>query len=278
MRNNDHIGKRIRKIREENNITRKELSERTYISEETIRRIEKEDNDPRISTLNSICRYLNVDLEYLLNEDKENNLKLIEYRKKIKYLLRSGDIRKAYLLVENLENLGLLENQINASKHYYKGIINLNDNLNLQGSLNEFYKAFKYIYPNFTLENYKEFSYNNFSLKILLGLAISELRLGRIKLFGLLISYIFDNVDLSNEDYHIYAYYLALYYYKKGNFLTSLSICNISILKSTYINKLFFLNMIYSLKGLVLYELKYYKLAQTNFKKALLLAEISGCI
>ena len=66
-----HIGKKLRKLREEKNITRKELAEKTYISEETIRRIEKEENDPRISTLYSLYENLDVDLQLLFNENKK---------------------------------------------------------------------------------------------------------------------------------------------------------------------------------------------------------------
>lgn len=77
-----HIGKKLRKLREEKNITRKELAEKTYISEETIRRIEKEENDPRISTLYSLCENLDVDLQLLFNENKKNCDRIIEIRKK----------------------------------------------------------------------------------------------------------------------------------------------------------------------------------------------------
>lgn len=51
--NNDYsfIGTDLRKIRESKGISRKEIAEKMYISEETIRRIEKGDNDPRLSTL-----------------------------------------------------------------------------------------------------------------------------------------------------------------------------------------------------------------------------------
>ena len=44
------MGSDLRKIREAKGITRKEISEEMNTSEETIRRIEKGENDPRLST------------------------------------------------------------------------------------------------------------------------------------------------------------------------------------------------------------------------------------
>ncbi|WP_394022680.1 helix-turn-helix domain-containing protein [Anaerococcus martiniensis] len=62
------IGSDIRKIREAKGITRKEIAENMYVSEETIRRIEKGENDPRISTLVPICNYIGIDIKDLIND------------------------------------------------------------------------------------------------------------------------------------------------------------------------------------------------------------------
>ncbi len=61
-------GSILRKIRESKNISRKKISEDIYVTEETIRRIEKGKNDPRISTLLPICIYLDIDIKDLLND------------------------------------------------------------------------------------------------------------------------------------------------------------------------------------------------------------------
>lgn len=276
-----HIGKKLRKLREEKNITRKELAEKTYISEETIRRIEKEDNDPRISTLYSLCENLDVDLQLLFNENKKNCNRLIEIRKKVRILIYYGFIDNSDLLLNDIDNRFIEEeyiNHIQASKHYYKGVVELIKGVDFNISYKEFITALLYIHPDFNMDKFKEIKYNEFSLKILLGLAISKLRLGEIELFGLIIRYIFDNIDRSNDVYYIYTFYLALYYYRKEDLLKSLSICNISIIETRFSSKLFFLNMIYYLKGLILYKLANYRLSQQNFNKALLLSEISGCI
>lgn len=239
-----HIGKKLRKLREEKNITRKELSEKTYISEETIRRIEKEDNDPRISTLYSLCENLDVDLQLLLNENKKNFDRLIEIRKKVRNLIYYGFIDNSDLLLNDIDNRLISEelyiNEIQASKHYYKGVAELIKGVDFNLSHKEFITALLYIHPDFNIDKFKEIKYSEFSLKILLGLAISKLRLGEIELFGLIIRYLFDNIDKSNDVYNIYTFYLALYYYRKEDLLKSLSICNISIIETRFSSKLFF--------------------------------------
>ena len=71
------IGPDLRKIRESKGISRREISEKVYISEETIRRIEKGENDPRLSTLIPICNCLGIEidkLELLYTKNTDDNI------------------------------------------------------------------------------------------------------------------------------------------------------------------------------------------------------------
>ena len=97
------IGSDIRKIRESKGITRKEIAEKMFISEETIRRIEKGDNDPRISTLVPICNYIGLDLKDIINHEVNEYNNLLSLRKEINYLLNNSSVEKAKDLINKLD-------------------------------------------------------------------------------------------------------------------------------------------------------------------------------
>lgn len=92
--NYSFIGSDLRKMRESRRITRKEIAEKMYISEETIRRIEKGENDPRLSTLIPICNYLDIDLEDVINGKNFDYKNLLKIRKEIADLLNNSSIKK----------------------------------------------------------------------------------------------------------------------------------------------------------------------------------------
>ena len=88
--NYDFIGSDLRKIREEKGITRKQIAEAMFISEETIRGIEKGENDPRLSTLVLICEYLDIDLRDIINHQQVLYQDMVKLRKDINYLVNNS--------------------------------------------------------------------------------------------------------------------------------------------------------------------------------------------
>jgi XRE family transcriptional regulator of biofilm formation len=66
------IGKNISKLRKQRGITLSELAERAFISKSYLSNIERNLNrNPSIHVLGKIASVLNVDLQRLLNQDRE---------------------------------------------------------------------------------------------------------------------------------------------------------------------------------------------------------------
>lgn len=65
----DHVGTRIRRLREDRDLTRDQLSARSGIPLRTLARVELEGRMPRVATLQAIARTLNVTVADLLGED-----------------------------------------------------------------------------------------------------------------------------------------------------------------------------------------------------------------
>lgn len=65
------VGKKIKEIRKKKGLSQEELSEAANINLRTIQRIEKNESEPRGSTLNLICKALGTTIEDLLDFGKE---------------------------------------------------------------------------------------------------------------------------------------------------------------------------------------------------------------
>ena len=66
-------GKRLRKLRKENNLTQKELARDLGIGESTLSHYERGDRDPDSTTLRKLSNFFEVSTDYLLNNSDERN-------------------------------------------------------------------------------------------------------------------------------------------------------------------------------------------------------------
>ena len=72
-------GKKIKQLREENNLTQTELGEKLNISKATISKYESDKVEPSIPTLISMSKLFNVSVDYILGNDTvnlENEIKI----------------------------------------------------------------------------------------------------------------------------------------------------------------------------------------------------------
>ena len=71
--NEKRIGHRIKKLRLSKKMTLESLAKSTGFTTGYLSRIENSENAPPISTLSKIAQALEVDISFLLYEDKTNN-------------------------------------------------------------------------------------------------------------------------------------------------------------------------------------------------------------
>ena len=77
------IGSEIRRIRKSRNISQKDLSLMVGISEESLRRIENNHNNPRVDNFLEILDVLGIDFEIILMDDSGSSWNLINKQIKI---------------------------------------------------------------------------------------------------------------------------------------------------------------------------------------------------
>lgn len=248
------MGSDLRKIREAKGITRKEISEEMNTSEETIRRIEKGENDPRLSTIVPICNYLGVELSEVINNSGFEYHNLQALRKEINYLLNNSSLDEATDLINNMDGIKTkpdlnFEKEFAATKHYFNGLLYLKKNQFATYSIIELQRSFTSLDARFKVNSFKNYKYDEFSLRILLALALAEQKNGNTELYRDIMDEIRSNLNSGSEDYFLYCYNIATYYYRMGDPEKSLKLCNEAILNARKVNRAPYLNMIYYLKG-----------------------------
>ena len=279
--NNDYsfIGSDLRKIRESRGITRKEIAEKMYISEETIRRIEKEENDPRLSTLIPICNYLDIDLEDVINGKEFDYNNLLKLRKEIADLLNNSSIKKATGLIESLDDIRFnsnvyYEKELYATRHYFAGLLSMIKN-DYKTNPSEYLEiALSDMNSKFKINKFKDYKYDDFSLRILLALAASEYKNGNFDLYKDIILELKKYLNTSLDNYFVFSYNIATFYSRIGNYKESLKVCNNAISNAKKVKEVSYLNMLYYIKGVNHFYLHQLKEADESFNYCLTLTNI----
>lgn len=273
------IGSDIRKIRESKGITRKEIAENLYISEETIRRIEKGDNDPRISTLVPICNYLGIDIKDFINDTEFEYKNLLSLRKEIGDLLNNDSMDKAKTLIKSLDNFDFSKNiayerELYATKHYFNGLMGIKNNTKLDNSSDDFENALSDLNSRFKVNKFKNYKYDDFSLRILLALALNEYKKGNFDLYKDIMAEMSGYVNSSIENYFVFCYNLAVFYARIGKYEQSLNVCDQAIGSAKIVKETTYLNMLYYAKGINHLYLHEYDRAKESFEYCKVLTNI----
>ena len=70
MDNKGSVGKKLRTVREERGLSQRELAQRAGVSTNAISLIERDENSPSVSTLQSLATALNVRMSYFFEDQK----------------------------------------------------------------------------------------------------------------------------------------------------------------------------------------------------------------
>ena len=196
-----HIGKYLKKKREEMGYSQERLGELVEVSERTIRRIENNSNPKVNSTFEGICNILNIPL----SDDK--NIKKLNFNKDVDYLKPSEMLSK--LELENSQALYFeLDNKLMdayrlAQEGYYKDALDI-------------YLAFSVILPkeyiyiacdnmNYMLDEYSiAIEYSEKALAInensYEGLIIKGISLGKLEDYDSLIDVLHKALEVNKTD------------------------------------------------------------------------------
>lgn len=107
-KNGNTLGENIRRLREKNNMTQKQLSERLDCSDKTVSKWENGDTSPSMNTINQIAKLFAIPVGDLMggyvaeNLSQDQNMEQImnfmnDINKKMNYLLQKNDVTEKYL-------------------------------------------------------------------------------------------------------------------------------------------------------------------------------------
>ena len=103
----EYIGSEIKRIRKSKGLSQKDLAKIADISEESIRRIENNYNNPRFDNLDDILNALGIDFEITLMNEKGSSRETIKNKiNKIDWNFSNTDYQT---LIEDIEELEVLD-------------------------------------------------------------------------------------------------------------------------------------------------------------------------
>jgi len=91
MKNHFSLGARIRQIRDERGLSQRELSQRSGISPNAISLIERDENSPSVSTLQSLASALNVRMSFFFDQDEP--LKVLHIKASMRPAITSHGVK-----------------------------------------------------------------------------------------------------------------------------------------------------------------------------------------
>lgn len=248
------IGSEIRRIRKNRNISQKDLADLVGISEESLRRIENNHNNPRVDNFLEILDVLGIDFEIILMDDSGSSWNLVNQQ--IKAI--DNDLENLSLsnLDENIKKLKALRDHIPTSYRtklsqyilYYQGIY--------EKDINKDFVKFKEILllalriNGKDLEKGFENSYNDIEKRILIKLSEYYLHNNFKNNSKSILDYLIENIEITDRNYIDILYNMAKYYYMQDDFKEAINVCNKAIELSSQTNNYKRIILIYYLLGI----------------------------
>lgn len=248
------IGSEIRMIRKSRNISQKDLADLVGISEESLRRIENNHNNPRVDNFLEILDVLGIDFEIILMDDSGSSWNLVNQQ--IKAI--DNDLENLSLanLDENIKKLKALHDHIPTSYRtklsqyilYYQGIY--------EKDINKDFVKFKEILllalriNGKDLEKGFENSYSDIEKRILIKLSEYYLHNNFKNNSKSILDYLIENIEITDRNYIDILYNMAKYYYMQDDFKEAINVCNKAIELSSQTNNYKRIILIYYLLGI----------------------------
>lgn len=259
------FGSYICEKRKNMSYTQKDIANLTFLSTDTLRRIENGKVLPNQITLEVLATVLKEDLNLaLLNFRLDNQKQFFEVKKEIEYKIANGKYND---LDEDYERLKDILGNLNPNSYTYKLIKQLSFlvksiviktvHSQYSQSLDILICAIQLTTPSFSLKKYREFVYSDIEVRILMNIALLENKLGRIHSCQDILLFSLDHLDEKNIDLRLgIIFNLSYTFHRKGLHKKALAYANQGIQLSIKDNNLTILGLLYFRKGIAEFNLK----------------------
>lgn len=264
------FGKRLKDIREKLGLTQKQVVDMALIDERTLRRMERGKVIPKLETLEALSVTYKADLVSAIIESRITDYSMLLQTQ------RNIDLKLINEEMSNFENEFKLIDKLleNIENEYYKILITqfkfflygirYYKNKEYQSALNMYINAIKQTLNDFSLDNYKEYSFSLMEIRILMNIALVEDKCEQDEKYEEILKFCVNQCDENNEIYPRICHNLAGVYRKKEEYSRALFYDNkgIEICKK---------NMFADTLAVLYYGKAFaeYRLEKTEYKKSL---------
>ena len=264
------FGKRLKDIREKLGLTQKQVVDMALIDERTLRRMERGKVIPKLETLEALSVIYKTDLVSAIIESRITDYSMLLQTQ------RNIDLKLINEEMSNFDNeLKLIDKLLeNIENEYYKILITqfkfflygirYYKNKEYQNAIDMYINAIKQTLNDFSLDNYKEYSFSLMEIRILMNIALVEDKCEQDEKYEKILKFCINQCDENNEIYPRICHNLAGVYRKKEEYSRALfydnkgiEICKKNMFADT-------LAVLYYGKAFVEYRLE-----KTEYKKSL---------
>ena len=264
------FGERLKNIREKLGLTQKQVVDMALIDERTLRRMELGKVIPKLETLEALSVIYKTDLVSAIIESRITDYSMLLQTQ------RNIDLKLINEEMSNFENEFKLIDKLleNIENEYYKILITqfklflygirYYKNKEYQSALNMYINAIKQTLNDFSLDNYKEYSFSLMEIRILMNIGLVEDKCEQDEKYEEILKFCVNQCDENNEIYPRICHNLAGVYRKKEEYSRALLYDNkgIEICKK---------NMFADTLAVLYYGKAFaeYRLEKTEYKKSL---------
>ena len=264
------FGKRLKDIREKLGLTQKQVVDMALMDERTLRRMERGKVIPKLETLEALSVIYKTDLVSAIIESRITDYSMLLQTQ------RNIDLKLINEEMSNFDNeLKLIDKLLeNIENEYYKILITqfkfflygirYYKNKEYQNAMDMYINAIKQTLNDFSLDNYKEYSFSLMEIRILMNIALVEDKCEQDEKYEEILKFCVNQCDENNEIYPRICHNLAGVYRKKEEYSRALfydnkgiEICKKNMFADT-------LAVLYYGKAFVEYRLE-----KTEYKKSL---------
>ena len=264
------FGERLKSIREKLGLTQKQVVDMALIDERTLRRMELGKVIPKLETLEALSVIYKTDLVSAIIESRITDYSMLLQTQ------RNIDLKLINEEMSNFENEFKLIDKLleNIENEYYKILITqfkfflygirYYKNKEYQNAMDMYINAIKQTLNDFSLDNYKEYSFSLMEIRILMNIALVEDKCEQDEKYEGILKFCVNQCDENNEIYPRIYHNLAGVYRKKEEYSRALFYDNkgIEICKK---------NMFADTLAVLYYGKAFaeYRLEKTEYKKSL---------
>lgn len=248
------IGSEIRRIRKNRNISQKNLAHMVGISEESLRRIENNHNNPRVDNFLDILEVLGIDFEIILMDDCGSSWNLVNQQiKSIDNDLENLSLNKLDANIEKLKNLKdfipeSYETKLMQYILYYEGIYEKDINRDYIKFRDSLLKALE-INGKSLDKGFKKF-YCDIEKRILIKLSEYYYYNNDEEFSRKILDFLVTNLEVTDSNYIDILYNLSKYNYMQRNYKKAIEVCQKAIELSSKTNNYKRIILIYYLSGI----------------------------